>query len=73
MVHYYVNYNQIVGEGSTIIKREKQMNAIKPQIIDKRVPMKQAKLKNLSTLLSKDFTPTWKEMDNLAFSVADHL
>uniref|UniRef100_A0A1B6D3Y0 Uncharacterized protein n=1 Tax=Clastoptera arizonana TaxID=38151 RepID=A0A1B6D3Y0_9HEMI len=62
-----VHYNKNIGEGKSLLKRGKRITSINPQVIEKRVRLKLAKLRDLNRLLSKHYKPHWRENEQLIF------
>lgn len=62
-----INYVNNIGEGKSILKPGKKIQDLNPKTIKKGVLLKEAKLKDIDTLLKKHFSPAWKEREDLNF------
>lgn len=69
LVRGEVNYNQNVGEGKSrpILKQGKAIQSLQPVVIPEGVLLKNAKIKDMKTLLSKHFLKDWSQRESLTF------
>lgn len=62
-----VNYKSDIGVFKSILKRGKSLKNIKPQLLANQVPVKEAKLKDVQTLLLKHYGEGWKDLEELHY------
>ncbi|KAG8311541.1 hypothetical protein J6590_041251 [Homalodisca vitripennis] len=62
-----VDYNFNIGLPRTICKKGKSWRETSPEVIEKGVKLKEAKLKDIKSLLTSHFGSQWNTMENLQF------